>query len=522
MNPLDHPVAFSYPLRIVDSAWLEHVPFGLSVVDIVRPRTLVELGAHNGVSYCAFCQAVKELSSDTRCYAIDTWRGDPQSGFYGEEVLAHLREHHDPLYGSFSRLVQSTFDEAVDHFEDGSIDLLHIDGYHTYDAVKHDWQTWLPKMSERGVVLLHDINVREGDFGAWKLWEELAPVYRHFEFTHGHGLGVVLFGEEVPGQLSELLDAGSENVSRIREFFYQLGRRVVLQQERQRSAEEVATRAEATGSAIRALSAQIAEKDRYAAELAAQMAEKDRYAAELAAQMAEKDRALRMMQARVTTYESSSADLQRTRQEVTVLSRKRDSLSDRLERIESRLTFRALERVWQTQMRIAPPQTRHGKLWVACTRFARRVIGQPPIPIQAGSEVMPELPYQQTLSDAAAVGRVLHRNDIYGSGPPVTTASAEVVSLIMSYGRGPMLDVGCGIGVYIAALAERGVSVRGIEVNEEYVSTAQTLNRDVVLYDGSKLPFDDGAFDTAIAIEVLEHIPDWHVYGGLNWPHLER
>jgi len=399
VNPLDHPVAFSYPLRIVDSAWLEHVPFGLFVVDILRPRTLVELGTYNGVSYCAFCQAVRELSSDTRCYAIDTWQGDPQSGFYGEEVLAGLREHHDPLYGSFSRLVQSTFDEAADHFDDGSIDLLHIDGYHTYDAVKHDWQTWLPKMSEQGVVLLHDTNVREGDFGAWKLWEEVAPGYRHFEFTHGHGLGVLLVGEEVSGQLSELLDAGSEDVSRIREFFYQLGRRVVLQQERQRSAEELATHLEATQSTIRALTAQTTEKDRVATELTAQMAEKDRVATELTAQIAGMDRALRTMQAKVTTYEDAGADLPRTRQELTVLSRERDSLSDRLERIESRLTFRALERVWQTQMRIAPPQTRHGKVWFGFTRFARRVIGQPPIPAKTGTLVLSGPPELRTHDD---------------------------------------------------------------------------------------------------------------------------
>jgi O-antigen biosynthesis protein len=216
VNLLQHPIAFSHPLRITESGWLEHVPFGLCIVDLVRPRVLVELGTHNGVSYCAFCQAVKELELETRCYAIDTWAGDPQSGFYGDEVLTRLREHHDPLYGSFSRLVQSTFDEALDHFEDASIDLLHIDGYHTYDAVRHDWQSWLPKMSERGVVLLHDINVRESDFGAWKLWDELTPAYKHFTFTHGHGLGVVIVGQDVPGDLPDLLEARDEHLAHIR------------------------------------------------------------------------------------------------------------------------------------------------------------------------------------------------------------------------------------------------------------------------------------------------------------------
>ena len=123
-NPLDHPVCLSRPLRVAPSGWTQHVPFGMFLIDAVRPPVLVELGTHYGVSYCAFCQAVKELATDTRCYAIDTWQGDAQAGYYGPEVLADLREHHDPLYGSFSRLIQSTFDDAASQFqgsESGSV-----------------------------------------------------------------------------------------------------------------------------------------------------------------------------------------------------------------------------------------------------------------------------------------------------------------------------------------------------------------------------------------------------------------
>src|SRR4051794_8808315 len=146
-NPLDHPVCLSRPRRLAMSAWTQHVPFGMFLVDLVRPSTLVELGTHYGVSYCALCQAVQELGLNARCYAVDSWKGDPQAGLYGPEVLADLREHHDPNYGDFSRLIQSTFDESLCHFQEGSIDLLHIDGFHTYDAVTHDFEVWLPKMS---------------------------------------------------------------------------------------------------------------------------------------------------------------------------------------------------------------------------------------------------------------------------------------------------------------------------------------------------------------------------------------
>lgn len=224
-NPLDFPICTKTPLRFnVLSAWMGHVPFAMALMEMVKPRILVELGTHWGVSYCAFCQAIKELRLATQCFAVDTWQGDPHASFYTNEVLDNLKDHHDERYSLFSKLLRCTFDEALTHFEDKSVDVLHIDGYHTYEAAKHDFETWLPKMSERGVVLIHDIEVRDREtFGVWRFWDEIKQKYPSFAFYHSHGLGVLAVGETVPDGLRVLVSGGPAEAERIRTYFANLG-----------------------------------------------------------------------------------------------------------------------------------------------------------------------------------------------------------------------------------------------------------------------------------------------------------
>lgn len=207
------------------SAWLGHIPFAGWLIEATRPRVFVELGTHYGDSYFAFCQAVKRNALPTCCYAVDTWQGDEHAGEYGEEVFAHVRRFHDAAFGTFSNLMRMRFDQALEHFSDGSVDLLHIDGLHTYEAVKDDFETWLPKLSERAIVLFHDTNVRQGDFGVWRYWEEISARYPHIRFDHSHGLGVLMVGTQQLAIVQDLLHAWNEEsgAASIRDFFATLG-----------------------------------------------------------------------------------------------------------------------------------------------------------------------------------------------------------------------------------------------------------------------------------------------------------
>jgi glycosyltransferase involved in cell wall biosynthesis len=210
------------------SAWWGHVPFAHWLVSTLSPRIVVELGTHNGVSFAAFCEAVLRHNLPGRCYAVDSWEGDEQAGWYGEEVFNNLSAFIQARYSAFAELLRMRFDTALPYFLDGSIDLLHIDGLHTYEAVKNDFDNWLPKLSNKGVILFHDTNVRERDFGVWKLWGELRERYPTFEFLHAHGLGIVVVGTDVPQPILDLCESSPEVSAILRERLSQIGVRWVI------------------------------------------------------------------------------------------------------------------------------------------------------------------------------------------------------------------------------------------------------------------------------------------------------
>lgn len=217
--------SFWMPRYQMPSAWHQNAPFAFWIVDTLRPRIIVELGTHNGFSYLCFCQAVDILDTGTQCIAVDLWTGDEHSGFYGTDVLIELRSIHDDPYSRFSRLVQTSFDDAAEHVAKHSIDLLHIDGRHRYEDVRHDFETWLPKLSDRSVVLFHDINVRERGFGVDRFWEEMKDRYPTFTIIDQHGLGVAGIGENQVEALQKLFDAEKDPdlETKIRRVYQRLG-----------------------------------------------------------------------------------------------------------------------------------------------------------------------------------------------------------------------------------------------------------------------------------------------------------
>ena len=141
------------------SPWSGHRLFGYDLIANLKPNVVVELGSFYGCSMFAFAQAVKDLKLDTVLYGVDLWETfdkfteqDYKEDIYG----AFLRVKETCFSQQHVKMMKMTFDQAAEYFEEGSIDILHIDGSHFYEDVKHDFEIWSPKLKKNSSVLIHD------------------------------------------------------------------------------------------------------------------------------------------------------------------------------------------------------------------------------------------------------------------------------------------------------------------------------------------------------------------------------
>jgi GT2 family glycosyltransferase len=259
------------PMRIVPPGpWTGHLPFAFWLVKALRPNTLVELGTHSGNSYFGFCQAMAAFVPGGRAYAVDTWVGDEHAGTYEEDVFAGVSAFNQEHFGQFSTLLRTTFDDARAYFPQGQVDLLHIDGMHSYEAVRHDFEAWQDALSPGGVVVFHDTNVRERDFGVWRFWNEVRQQYPAFEFDHSNGLGVLGVGPQQAPALQRLfgMQRDGDDAAAFRRRLSTRGQAFQWQAEALAVREHLAQTHERSRHDIAALQSQLAGMERLGAEAA--------------------------------------------------------------------------------------------------------------------------------------------------------------------------------------------------------------------------------------------------------------
>lgn len=238
-NPLDSLYALTLPRYMTDtSAWHGHIPWAFSLVEMIKPRSIVELGVQLGDSYFSWCQAVGVLSLrhgfECSVVGIDNFLGDKHTGSYETEaVYKAVTDHNTKHYNDFSTIIRSDFDGALADIPDSSIDILHIDGCHDYTAVHHDFETWREKISPTGAILLHDIEIFDSPTtgqlvdGPSILWNQIKPLFpgHWFEFPHSFGLGT-LFPREMPPEVVSMFYASASDKLLTQRYFAKLAQRI--------------------------------------------------------------------------------------------------------------------------------------------------------------------------------------------------------------------------------------------------------------------------------------------------------
>ena len=84
--------------------------------------------------------------------------------------------------------------------KDEKVDFLFIDGDHTYQGVKQDFQMYSPLVKKGGIVAVHDIVTHDPASGCEvdRFWNEIKPTYQHIEIIEKQdqkwaGIGVLYF-----------------------------------------------------------------------------------------------------------------------------------------------------------------------------------------------------------------------------------------------------------------------------------------------------------------------------------------
>jgi predicted O-methyltransferase YrrM len=173
----DHTqLAPGFDLSGIPSAWKGHEAFVRWLVQQMRPQVIVELGCDYGFSTIALAQP--GLGT---VYGIDRFLPSERNVF--ESCQANIAASGVKNI----ELIKADFRVLADSWS-RPIDLLHIDGNHTYDDVRLDFAQWSRHVRDGGVILLHDTRSFPRDVG--RFFNEIT--WPKFEFEHANGLGVVL------------------------------------------------------------------------------------------------------------------------------------------------------------------------------------------------------------------------------------------------------------------------------------------------------------------------------------------
>lgn len=161
----------------------------------MTPLTVLEIGTARGGTLVLWTRLAQQNAT---IVSIDLPKGKfgggysrPRTSVYrrfarkGQKLHLLRRDSH----------AQSTFDRTKRLFGGTPVDFLFIDGDHTYEGVKKDWEMYSQLVRPGGAIAFHDIAGNYEDTQVKRLWDSLKPDFRHRECIRDHngyyGVGIL-------------------------------------------------------------------------------------------------------------------------------------------------------------------------------------------------------------------------------------------------------------------------------------------------------------------------------------------
>lgn len=156
----------------------------------LKPTYIMEIGTANGGTLFASC---KLASKDATIISVDLPGGAFGGGYPDWKV---------PIYQEFSKTGQNlnlirassheaqTVQKVKDILKGNSLDYLFIDGDHSYDGVKKDFDLYSPLVKKGGIIVFHDIAFHKDSLcEVDKFWRDIRAGYKTLEFVRDKEFG---------------------------------------------------------------------------------------------------------------------------------------------------------------------------------------------------------------------------------------------------------------------------------------------------------------------------------------------
>lgn len=163
----------------------------LSLIQQRAPSKILEIGTANGGTLFLFARVA---APNATLLSLDLPAGNYGGGYSPIRI---------PLYLSFARNKQKIFllrgnshdrsnvDRVTNRLGEAKLDFLFIDGDHSYEGVKKDFELYSPLVRSGGVIAFHDVasHAASDACDVDRFWNEIKNNFKHLEIIESQDQG---------------------------------------------------------------------------------------------------------------------------------------------------------------------------------------------------------------------------------------------------------------------------------------------------------------------------------------------